>query len=81
MVRFLAIAPERRELVRFKLESSPLLREAMEASNWHLILWPYLRAWLDREPLSFAGIEPYLGLEPAVERRAEQLGLFESPNP
>ena len=78
IVRFLAIAPERRELVRHKLESSPVLREAMEASNWHLILWPHLRAWLDRDPLDLADLEPYLGLEPLVERRAEQLGLFES---
>ena len=76
IVRFLAIAPERRDLARYKLESSPLLREAMEASNWHLILWPHLRAWLAREPLSLADLEPYLGLDPAIERRAEQLGLF-----
>jgi hypothetical protein len=77
LVRFLAIAPERRELARHKLESSPVLRETMEAANWHLILWPHLRAWLAREPLDLADIEPYLGLEPAIERRAEQLGLFE----
>ena len=62
------------------MESSPVLREAVEASNWHFILWPYLRAWLDREPLTIAGIEPYLGLEPAVERRAEQMNLFETGN-
>ena len=78
MVRFLAIAPERRELARHKLESSPILRDAMAASNWHLILWPQLRAWLARDPLSLADLEPYLGLEPADERRAEQLGLFEA---
>jgi hypothetical protein len=77
MVRFLAIAPERRDLARYKLESSPVLREAMATANWHLILWPNLRAWLAREPLSLAGLEPYLGLDPLVERRAEQLGLFE----
>jgi hypothetical protein len=77
IVRFLAIAPERRELARHKLESSPVLREAMEASNWHLILWPHLRAWLERDPLDLADLEPYLGLEPQIERRAEQLGLFE----
>ncbi len=77
IVRFLAVAPERRELVRHKLEASPVLREAMEASNWHIILWPHLRAWLDRDPLDLAGLEPYLGLEPAIERRAEQMGLFE----
>ena len=29
IVRFLVIAPERRELARHKLESSPILREAM----------------------------------------------------
>ena len=77
LIRFLAIAPERRELARHKLESSPVLREAMEASNWHLILWPHLRAWLERDPLDLADLEPYLGLEPQIERRAEQLGLFE----
>ena len=76
IVRFLAIAPERRELVRHKLEASPVLREAMETANWHLILWPHLRAWLARDPLSLADLEPYLGLEPAIERRAEQLHLF-----
>ncbi len=78
IVRFLAVAPERRELVRHKLESSPVLREAMEASNWHLILWPHLRAWLERDPLDITDLEPYLGLEPAIERRAEQMGLFET---
>jgi hypothetical protein len=80
VVRFLAIPSERRELARYKLESSPVLREAMEASNWHLILWPHLRAWLERDPFSIADLEPYLGLDPAVERRAEQLGLFEPPD-
>ena len=76
IVRFLAIPPERRELARHKLEASPILRDAMEASNWHLILWPHLQAWLARDPLDLADIEPYLGLEPLVERRAEQLPLF-----
>jgi hypothetical protein len=78
IVRFLALAPERRELARYRLETSPLLRAAMEQANWHVILWPHLRAWLAHEPLDLAGLEPYLGLDPAVERRAEQLRLFES---
>jgi hypothetical protein len=78
MVRFLAVAPERRDLVRYKLEASPILRETMEAANWHLVLWPHLRTWLARDPLDIADLEAYLGLDPAVERRAEQLGLFES---
>jgi hypothetical protein len=80
LVRFLVLAPERRELARHKLEGSPLLRDAIETSNWHVILWPHLRAWLASEPLDLGALEPYLGLEPAVERSAEQLGLFETPN-
>ena len=58
----------------------PVLRDAAEQSNWHFVLWPYLRAWLAREPLTLTDLEPYLGLEPAVERRAEQLNLFETGN-
>jgi hypothetical protein len=77
LVRLLAIAPERADLVRHKLDASPLLRAAMADGNWHLVLWPYLRAWLQREPMSLDGLAPYLGLEPAVERRGEQLGLFD----
>ncbi len=79
IVRFLVLAPERRELARHKLESSPVLRAAMETGTWHFLLWPHLLAWLEREPLDLADLEPYLGLDPAIERRAEQLGLFELP--
>lgn len=80
LARFLVVAPERANLVRHRLEASPLLRGAMVAGNWHVILWPYLRAWLGNEPLDLAGLEPYLGLEPAVERRGQQLGLFDRPD-
>jgi hypothetical protein len=79
IVRFLVLAPERRELARHKLESSPVLRTAFETANWHIVLWSHLRAWLEREPLDLATLEPYLGLDPAIERQAEQLGLFELP--
>ncbi len=80
IVRFLVLAPERRELLRHKLEAAPLLRGAFEAGNWHVLLWPHLRAWLEREPLDLAALEPYLGLDPLVERQAEQLGLFDPPD-
>ena len=80
LVRILAIAPERAELVRHKLDTSPLLRAAIAEANWHIVLWPYLRTWLEHEPLELSGLEPYLGLEPAVERRGEQLGLFDPPD-
>ncbi len=76
MVRFLVIAPERTELVRHKLERSPLLREAMERDNWHILKWNHLASFLARDDLSLDLMEPYLGLDPIVERSGEQLGLF-----
>jgi len=75
--RILAIPSERTELARHKLEASPVLRAAIEEANWHVILWPHLRAWLAREPLEISALEPYLGLDPAIDRRGEQMGLFD----
>jgi hypothetical protein len=77
LVRILAIAPERAELAKHKLDASPVLRAAMEAANWHVILWPHLRAWLGRSQPDLGALEPYLGLDPAVARRGEQIGLFD----
>ncbi|HEV8546721.1 MAG TPA: hypothetical protein VGQ64_10545 [Candidatus Limnocylindrales bacterium] len=76
-VRFLVVAPERTELVRHKLERSPLLRDAVARDNWHIIKWNHLRAFLAREPLELADLEPYLGLDPVLERSGEQMPLFE----
>jgi hypothetical protein len=76
IVRFLVIAPERTELVRYKLERAPLLREALDAGNWHIIKSTHLRAFLAREPLDLADLEPYLGLDPVLERTAVQMPLF-----
>jgi len=75
-VRFLVVAPERTELVRHKLDRSPLLHDAFERDNWHVIKWNHLRAFLDRDDLSLDALEPYLGLDPVVERSGEQLDLF-----
>jgi len=75
-VRFLVVAPERTELVRHKLERSPLLHDAFERDNWHVIKWNHLRSFLDRDDLSLDALEPYLGLDPVVERSGEQLDLF-----
>jgi hypothetical protein len=77
LVRFLVVAPERTELIRHKLERSPLLREAVERDNWHVIKWHHLQAFLGRDPLDIADLEPYLGLDPVVERSGEQMPLFE----
>jgi hypothetical protein len=77
IVRFLTIAPERTELVRHKIERSPLIREAIERDNWHILKWNHLQAFLDRDGVDLGDLEPYLGLDPVVERSGEQLPLFE----
>jgi hypothetical protein len=79
LVRFLVIAPERTELVRYKLERSPLLRQAMDAGNWHILKANHLRTWAARDELSIDDLEPLLGLDPLVERSSEQLPLFGVP--
>ena len=79
LVRFLIVAPERTDLVRYKLERSSLLRAALEQGNWHLIKSDNLRAFLARDPLTLADLEPFLGLDPQVERTGEQMPLFASP--
>ncbi len=76
LVRFLVVAAERADLIRHKLDASPVLRTAMTTDNWHLVLWPHLRTWLAREPLALADLEPYLGLDPAVSGEARQMDLF-----
>ena len=79
LVRFLVILPERTELVRYKLERSPLLRQAMESGNWHILKANHLRAWAAHEQVSLADLEPLLGLDPIVERTGDQLPLFGTP--
>jgi hypothetical protein len=76
VIRFLVVAPERAELVRYKLERSPLLRAALDEGTWHIVKSDHLRAFLARDPLDLADLEPYLGLDPLVERTGEQLPLF-----
>jgi len=76
LVRFLAIAPERTDLVRHKLERSPLLRAAMDEYGWHIIKWDHLRTFLAAEKPDLDALEPLLGLDPVVERGGEQMPLF-----
>jgi hypothetical protein len=76
LVRFLAVAPERTNLVRHKLERSPLLRAAMEEYGWHIIKWDHLRAFLAADKPDLDDLEPLLGLDPFVERGGEQMPLF-----
>jgi hypothetical protein len=76
IVRFMLVPPERTELVRHKLDRSPVLRAAMEQGNWHILKWNHARAFLGSDPLDLANLEPFLGLDPLGERGGEQLPLF-----
>jgi hypothetical protein len=77
IVRFLVVVPERTELLRYKLDRSPLLRTAMEDGNWHILKSNHLRTFAARDPLILADLEAYVGLDPAVEHRgSEQMPLF-----
>jgi hypothetical protein len=77
VVRFMLVPSQRAALVRYKIDRSPLLREAVVDGNWHVLKWDHLRAFLAQDPLSLDAMEPFLGLEPAIERgEARQLPLF-----
>ena len=68
--------PERIELVRFKLAHSPLLRRAIDEQNWHILKSDHLRRLVAREEADLDMLGPMLGLDPEIEREAEQLPLF-----
>lgn len=75
-VRFLVVAPERTELLRHKLDRSPILRAALEGGNWHVLKWDHLREFAALRTPSLDALEPFLGLDPLAERTGEQLPLF-----
>jgi len=76
VVRFLVLLPERVELVRHKLDRSPLLRRALEEGSWHLVKANHVRDWARLEAPTIADLESLLGLDPAAERAGDQLPLF-----
>ena len=70
VVRFLVVLPERSELVRHKLERSPLLRDALEAGSWHLLKASHLRDWARRDERDDRG--PRAAARPRPGRRADR---------
>jgi hypothetical protein len=78
VVRFLVIAPERTELLRLKIDRSPLLRRAFEQGNWHILKWDHLREFAAGDRVSLEDLEQYLGLDPVIEHGGEQMPLFGS---
>jgi hypothetical protein len=76
VVRFIVVPSERVELVRFKLAHSPLLRRALDEQNWHILKSEHLRRLVARDDAHLDMLGPMLGLDPEIEREAEQLPLF-----
>ena len=76
LVRFLVIVPERTELVRYKLERSAVLREAVERANWYILKSNHLRRLVEEDGADLERIRPVLGLDPEIETAGEQLPLF-----
>ncbi|HET7828253.1 MAG TPA: hypothetical protein VFL03_01735 [Candidatus Limnocylindrales bacterium] len=76
IVRMLVVLPERAELVRHKLDRSPLLRRQLEEGSWHVLKANHLRAWAALDAPTMADLEPLLGLDPTIERTGGQLPLF-----
>ena len=70
IVRFLVTVPERVELLRAKLATSPVLRRAMDDGNWHILRLDALRRFAALPAPSLEDLEPYLGLDPPPTGRA-----------
>jgi hypothetical protein len=73
--RFLAVADERTGLVHEKLRRSPALAEVVRRRGWRFVKWAPLRRWLHDAQAGLDGLEPVLGLEPAVEQSGQQLAF------
>jgi len=73
--RFLAVADERTGLVHEKLRRSPALADVVRRRGWRFVKWDPLRRWLRDAQAGLDGLEPVLGLEPAVEQSGQQLAF------
>jgi hypothetical protein len=73
--RFLAVADERTALVQEKLRRSPALADVVRRRGWRFVKWEPLRRFLADTEAGLDGLEPVLGLEPAVEQAGQQLAF------
>ena len=73
--RFLAVADERTALLQDKLARSPAMAELVRRRGWRFVKWHPLRRFLADGEAGLDGLEPVLGLEPAVEQSGHQLAF------
>jgi hypothetical protein len=73
--RFVAVADERTGLLQDRLQRSPALADLVRRRGWRFVKWHPLRRFLADGGASLDGLEPVLGLEPAVEQSGHQLAF------
>jgi len=73
--RFIAVADERTALLQEKLARAPGLAEVVRRRGWRFVKWTPLRRFLADREAGLDGLEPVLGLEPAVEQNGYQLAF------
>jgi hypothetical protein len=73
--RFIAVADERTILLQERLARSPVLAEVVRRRGWRFVKWSPLRRFLADGEAGLDGLEPVLGLEPAVEQSGHQLAF------
>ena len=73
--RFIAVPDERATLLAQKLDRSPALAEIVRRRGWRFAKWAPLRRFLADGEATLEGLEPVLGLEPAVEQTGHQLAF------
>lgn len=78
LVRFLVIPDERTELLRLRLDRSPVLRGRMETDNWHILKWSHVRRLASSARADLSVLSPLLGLDPEIERAEDQMPMFEA---
>src|SRR5664280_996387 len=59
VVRFLVLPPERVELVRVRLDDSPVLRRAFDEGNWHILRSDALKRFAELAEAALDKLEPY----------------------
>jgi len=77
IVRFLVVPDERTPLLRLRLQRSPVLRQRLEADNWHILKWSHVRRLQASPNADLSVLSPLLGLDPDVERGEDQMPMFE----
>jgi hypothetical protein len=74
--RYLVIPEERGDLVSFKLERSPWLRQAVATGCWQLIKYRHLSQLASATEIDRHDLKKIVGLRPIIEQDKAQIPLF-----